>query len=236
MAEAGKMLHTVLSEVPDKVKVGVTTDEINQFIDDRIHELGGEPGFKRVKGYKWASCICINEQVVHTPPSKKVVKEGDVVTIDSGVYLKGLHTDSAITIQVPPIRPEVTEFLETGRKALDKALSQAIVGKYIGNISSAFEETIEGAGYTIIPELTGHGIGKDLHEDPYVPCFLDKPIKKTIRLKKGMTLAIEVMYAMGEGDIMYETGGWSLRTADKSLTACFEHTVAISENKPFILT
>jgi methionyl aminopeptidase len=93
MAEAGKMLHTVLSEVPDKVKVGVTTDEINQFIDDRIHELGGEPGFKRVKGYKWASCICINEQVVHTPPSKKVVKEGDVVTIDSGVYLKGLHTD-----------------------------------------------------------------------------------------------------------------------------------------------
>jgi len=236
MAKAGSILRTVLKEVPQSIKAGVTTNAVNTLVDDRIRELGGEPGFKKVKGYDWATCICINEQIVHTPPSERIIKEGDVVTVDAGVYMNGYHTDSAITVQVPPHTPEVSIFLETGRKALNKAVKQAIVGKHIGNISQIFEETIETAGYSIIPELTGHGVGKDLHEDPYVPCFLDRPIEKTIRLKKGMTLAIEVMYAMGQEEIEYEADGWSLRTSDMSVTACFEHTVAIRENKPFILT
>lgn len=236
MTRAGSMLRTVLKEVPEHIKPGVTTNSINSFVDNRISELGGEPGFKKVKGYNWATCICVNEQVVHTPPSEKMIKEGDVITVDAGVFLNGFHTDSAITVQVEPHTPDVTNFLETGKKALNRALEQAIVGKHVGHISKVFEDIIEGAGYSIIPELTGHGVGKDLHEDPYVPCFLDRPIEKTIRLKKGMTLAIEVMYAMGEGDIEYEADGWSLRTSDKSVTACFEHTVAVRENKPFILT
>lgn len=236
MAEAGRMLHIVIDEVPSILQVGMTTAELDQLIDTRIHDLGGEPGFKKVHGWKWASCICVNDQVVHTPPSKRVIKDGDVVIVDTGVYFNGFHSDSAITVQAGNQTPEVKKFLETGRTALHNAVKQAIEGKHIGDISLAFEKSIESEGYSIIPELTGHGIGRDLHEDPYVPCFLDEPIERTMKLKKGMTLALEVLYAMGEPDIEYEPDGWSMKTVDGSLTACFEHTVAIVENKPFILT
>ncbi len=236
MAEAGRMLHMVIAEVPSLLQVGMTTAELDHLIDARIHDLGGEAGFKKVHGWKWASCICVNDQVVHTPPSKRVIKDGDVVIVDTGVFLNGFHSDSATTVQAGNQTTKVQKFLETGRAALDKAVKQAIDGKRIGNISQAFEETIEREGYSIIPELTGHGIGKDLHEDPYVPCFLDEPIEHTMKLKKGMTLALEVLYAMGDPEIEYEPDGWSMKTVDGSLTACFEHTVAIVENKPFILT
>ena len=236
MSKAGKMLHEIITEMPRFVHVDQTTREINEYIDKRITELGGEPGFKRVKGYKWASCICVNEQIVHTPPSERIINDGDVVTVDTGVFLDGLHTDSATTFQVGSRTEAVTRFLETGRKALDKAISQAIVGKNIGHISQAFQEIIEEAGYSVVVELTGHGVGKDLHEDPYVPCFLDRAIKNTLKLQKGMTLALEVMYTMGKGRMKYENDGWSIVSADKSVAACFEHSVAIVGNKPFILT
>ena len=236
MKRAGRMLHIVLQEAPKYVTRGARTSSINTHIENKILELGGEPEFKRVKGYRWATCICINEQAVHTPPSERVVEDGDVVTIDAGVFLEGFHTDSAITIQIGTQDPQIEHFLETGKRALNRAIKQAIVGKRIGHISRAFQKTIESGGYAIISELTGHGIGKDLHEDPYVPCFSGRPIGKTMELKKGMTLALEVMYAMGDSKIKYEKDGWSICTADKSVTACFEHSVVIEENKPFILT
>ncbi len=236
MQHAGKILHDVLKEAAHVAKPGMTTNQLNDIIDAYIIDHGAEPGFKKVPDYSWASCICVNEQIVHTPPSDRVLKDGDVVTIDSGVFYKGLHTDSAVTIQVGTQTKEVTQFLEAGKQALNKALKVAIKGKRIGDISMAFQSTIEGAGYSIVRDLVGHGIGKELHEDPYVPCFVDKPIEKTLELRLGLVIAVEVMYAMGGGEMEYSEDEWSIKTADNSLAACFEHTVAITENGSLILT
>ena len=146
------------------------------------------------------------------------------------------HTDSAITVQIGTKTPEVTLFLETGKKSLSKALEQAKTGKHIGHISEAFQHTIESAGYSIIKELTGHGVGKELHEDPYIPCYSRGSAEKTEKLKPGMTLALEVMYAMGRPEIENEADGWSIKTEDNSLTATFEKSIAILEKKTLILT
>lgn len=238
MKEAGAMLREVLQRVPQYLKPGITTADVNAQVEEHICELGGEPGFKTVPHYDWGTCVCINQQIVHSPPSDRIIKDGDVVTVDAGVLLKGLHTDSALTIQVGTQDPKVTAFLETGRKALNKAIKAAKVGNRIGHISQAFQDTIEPAGYSIVRELTGHGVGKELHEDPYVPCFLSDPsdIAKTRKLVPGMTLALEVMYAMGGDRIVHEEDGWSIKMADESISACSEHTVAITEKSTFILT
>lgn len=230
------MLHEALIYAQEVAQVGMTTNTLNKLIEERIEALGGEPGFKRVKGYHWGTCICINEQIVHTPPSERVIADGDVVTIDAGVYYGGLHTDSAVTLQVGTQEPAATQFLDTGKKALKKALSVAYVGNRIGHISQAFQETIEAGGYSIVKELTGHGVGHELHEDPYIPCFLDREISKTKELRPGMTLALEVMYAQGKPKIATDRDGWSISVVDKSITATFEHSIALSENGTLILT
>src|SRR3989344_5323050 len=236
MERAGKILSKVLASALKKLKPGLTTSYIDQEIEKEIILLGGEPGFKKVKGYHWASCICINEQVVHTPPSNRIIKKSDVVTIDTGVFLNGFHTDSAWTIQVEVKNPEITRFLETGQRALKEALNVAKKGNYIGNISKAFQDVIEGAHYSKVRELTGHGVGKDLHEDPYIPCYIDRPIEKTLEIQDGMTLALEVMYSMGGREIIYERPGWSIEIADGSISASFEHTIAIKQGKTLVLT
>ncbi len=236
MQHGGSILHDVLQKAAEMVEPGVTTKHIDSFIDSYITSKGGEAGFKRVEGYSWASCICVNEQIVHTPPSNRTIKDGDVVTIDAGVFYKGLHTDSAVTVQAGKQTPEVTKFLDTGKSALRKALALATKGKRIGDISKALQTTIENGGYSIVRELTGHGVGKELHEDPYVPCFVSRAVEKTLLLEPGLVIAVEVMYAMGAGGMDYEADEWSIKTTDNSLAACFEHTVAITENGSLILT
>lgn len=237
MQFAGKILHNAIHEATSHIAIGMTTHELDQIVEKYILKNGGEPGFKKVPGYNWATCICVNDEVVHTPPSQRILEDGDVVTIDAGVYYNGMHTDSATTVQIGTKTPEVTLFLETGKKALKKALKEAQNGKNIGDISKVFHNTIEGAGYHVIPELTGHGIGSELHEDPYVPCYLDRAVRLTPRITKGMTLAIEVMYTTGSPELEYdEDNGWTIRIKDGSISATFEHTVAVLENKTLILT
>lgn len=236
MKKGGSILREVLKETEAMLKPGLKTREVDAFVEKRITEKGGEPGFKRVKGYSWATCVCVNDQIVHTPPSDRVLRDGDVITVDAGVFYGNLHTDSALTVQIGTQTKDIQTFLETGRKALKKALAVTKVGNRIGHISQAFQETIEGAGYSIVRELTGHGVGHELHEDPYIPCFISGQIEKTALLKPGMTLAIEVMYAMGDPKIIYEDDGWSLKMADNSPSATFEHTVALTENRTLILT
>lgn len=236
MKHAGAILHETLEKAASMVTPGISTREIDAFIDSFILSKGAEPGFKRVDGYSWASCICVNEEIVHTPPSDRVISDGDVVTIDAGAYYKGLHTDSATTVQAGTQTPEITRFLDTGKQALNNALKVAVMGNRIGDISQALFTTIESAGYSIVRDLTGHGVGKDLHEDPFVPCFVDKPIAKTLELKPGLVIAVEVMYAMGKGKMSYNDDEWSIKTADNSLAACFEHTIAITKNGSLILT
>ncbi len=238
MKEGGARLKKVVSELIPKIKVGVTTDFIDKEAERLIIKNGGSSSFKKVQGYHWSTCLPINEQVVHTPPAERTLKNGDVLTVDIGMYFKGYHTDYSDTFVVGKTENKDTlKFLETGRTALRKAIEQAKAGKRLGDISETIEKEITRNGYAITKELTGHGIGKDLHEDPFIPGYLDMPKDKTYMLRPGLVIAIEVIYAMGTGKIAYEKGiDWSIVSADGSLTACFEHTVAITKKNTLILT
>lgn len=236
MKKGGEILVRVLEEVKKYIHVGTKTADIDKVAERFILKAGGEPGFKKVPGYGFATCICINEQIVHTKPSRRLIQKGDVVTIDCGVFYRGFHTDAAITVQAEPKTEAVTKFLSVGQNALHAAISQAQVGKSIGEISRTIQQEIEGAGYHVVPELTGHGVGSTLHQDPSIPGVLLQKTHKTEPIVEGMTLAIEVIYAMGSPDMVNEKSNtWSLVTKDKSISACFEHTVAILKNKTFIL-
>lgn len=238
MKEGGRRLRKVVSELMPAVTVGVTTGEIDKKAEYLILKYGGKPSFKKVPGYHWTTCLPVNEQIVHTPPSKRVLKNGDVVTVDIGMYYKGFHTDYADTVIVGEKRDKKTQhFLDVGKKALYKAIDQARVGNKLGHISRVIEKEIYGNGYKILKNLTGHGIGRDLHEDPYVFGFLDKPVEKTASIKSGLVIAIEVIYSMGAEDFKHESDDeWSVVTEDRSLSACFEHTVAVGDKKTMVLT
>lgn len=238
MKKGGEMLKSAAHDLVKCVEPGVTTEEINNKAEQFIHNSGGESSFKKVPGYFWSTCLPVNEQVVHTPPSKRQLKDGDMLTIDMGLFYGGFHVDWATTLIVgKPISKEHVKFLEAGRRALKKALTQVKKGNRIGNISLAIESEIVGSGYFILKDLTGHGVGRKLHEDPIVPGYLDRPIEKTPKLKPGMVLAIEVIYSMSTEKITDEQGSdWSIISADKSLTGCFEETIAIDQNNSFILT
>lgn len=238
MREGGKRLRQVVQELMPQITVGITTKEIDKRGENLIIKQGGEPSFKKVSGYQWTTCLPINEQVVHTPPSSRILKDGDILTVDIGMFYKGFHTDYADTILVGQrIDKKTKKFLEVGKKALYKAIDQARAGNRLGHISQVIEKEIYGNGYKILKDLTGHGIGRNLHEDPYVFGFLDKPVEKTISIRPGLVIAIEVIYSMGAEDFKHnKEEEWSVITADKSLSACFEHTVAITEKETMILT
>jgi methionyl aminopeptidase len=238
MIEGGSRLKAVVDKLRPIIKEGVTTEHIDEAAERLVRKMGGEPSFKRVKGYCWSICSMVNEQIVHTPPSGRVLKNGDVFTLDIGMYYQGYHTDYADTFVIGGRADKKKErFLRTGKYALAKAIDQAKAGNRLGQISAAIEKEIRGSGYKVIRQLTGHGIGRELHEDPFVPGFLDRPIGKTLVIKPGLTLAIEVIYSAGTDDIAYEKdGNWSIVTSDGSLSACFEHTIAVKEKETLILT
>lgn len=238
MAESGKRLKKVVNQLIPIIKVGATTKEIDERAEKLVFKEGGEPSFKKVKGYHWTTCLPINEQVVHTPPSDRVLKRGDLLTLDIGMYYRGFHTDYATTLVIGETDDEkVTHFLEVGKKTLELAIEEARIGNKIGQISAAIEKNIYGNGYYILKELTGHGIGRELHEDPYIFGFNNEPKDQTVKIKEGLTLAIEIIYSMGAEEFFYEKdNSWSVVTKDKSLSACFEHTIAVTNKKTLILT
>ncbi len=238
MREGGAKLREAVKLLVSTVRPGQTTQEIDKKAEKFILAQEAEISFSKVKGYSWATCLPVNEQVVHTPPGKRVLNEGDVLTIDIGAYYQGFHTDYATTFVVGASRDKkVDTFLKVGRETLDKAIKQAKAGNHLGHISQIIEEGIYSNGYHVMEQLTGHGVGRDLHEDPFVPGFLDKPLNETLKIRAGLVLAIEVIYSMGTEHIANEKGdNWSIVTADGSLSACFEHTVAITDKNTFILT
>lgn len=237
MQEGGRILKEVVKELTPLIKAGITTDEIDRKAAELIEARGGKPSFKTVKGYKWSICIPINEQVVHTPPSQRKIQPGDIVTLDIGVLYKGLHTDYATTLLVDSEDRDKKHLLKIGEETLQKGIAKARAGARLGEISHVIQQEIEGQGWCILKDLTGHGIGKELHEDPYVPNFIYRPIKNTLILKPGLTIAVEVIYSLGSEEIAYERGDdWSIKTADGSLSACFEHTIAITDENTIILT
>lgn len=241
MAEGGRKLARVRDETAGQIKAGMTTAEIDQIADKLIREEGGEASFKMVPGYKHATCININEEVVHGIPGKRIIEPGDIVGLDVGFFYKGFHTDTAVTIRVEELNSrrveETDKFLETGRRALNRAIEQARVGKSIGNISTAMQDTVVKQGLSVVKALTGHGIGRNLHEEPPIPCFKVNSRDAERKIEEGMVLAIEVMYNAGGEDVRYKNDdGWTIVTADGKISGLFEHSVAITKTGPLILT
>lgn len=238
MATGGKMLADTLYSVMDAAVPGVSEIELDALAEKLIREKGGEPGFMRVQGYKHTVCMSTNDVVVHGVPTDYILKDGDMVGIDCGVFYKGFHTDmshSKIVGKNP--NPKNQQFLDTGKHALDTAIEQAVIGNHVGHISKTIQDIVEGAGYSIVRGLVGHGVGRDLHEEPEVPGFLRGNIAKTPVLKEGMVIAVEIIYNMGAKDVVYNNkDGWTISTADGSLSGLFERTVAITKNGPLILT
>ncbi len=237
MKEGGQRLKEVVKRLIPQIKVGVTTESIDKEAGKLIVKEGGEPSFKTVPGYFWNTCLTVNEQIVHTPPSARILKEGDVVTLDIGMLYQGFHTDYAQTVIVgEKVEAKKKHFLEVGKIALAKAIKEARVGNRLGKVSQAIEKEIYSNGFFVIRDLTGHGVGRKLHEDPFVPGFLERSLEKTPLIKEGLVIAIEVIYSMGTEDIAHEGGNeWSIVTADGSLSACFEHTVAVTAKGAQIL-
>lgn len=243
MDRAGKMLGEVLFETLKQVKPGVTELELDTFADKLILEKGGFPGFKKVPGYHHAICVATNDVVVHGIPKKRVLKDGDIIAIDAGVYLEGFHSDMAETVMVTSpgakieYKPEILEFLKAGKDAMYAGIRQAKPGNHVGDISQAIQEIVEGNGSSVVRSLVGHGVGHDLHEDPQIPGYLKGKIEKTPLLYPGMTIAVEVIYNMGKKEVEYEgSDDWTIVTKDGSLSGVFERTIVITEKGPKLLT
>ncbi|OGH13967.1 MAG: type I methionyl aminopeptidase [Candidatus Levybacteria bacterium RIFCSPHIGHO2_01_FULL_37_33] len=246
MREGGKILASVLSELLKNIKPGISELDIDRLAEKLIIENGAEPGFKKVKGYLHSICVSTNDVVVHGVPTHYKFKAGDVAGIDCGVFYKGFHTDAAETLRVSTInnqqltvnkKDEIDKFLETGKRALSEGIKKAKVGNRIGHISKAIQDIVEGDGYSIVRSLVGHGVGRTLHEEPEVSGFLEVDIKETPALKTGTTIAIEVIYNIGKGNVKYlNEDGWTISTADKSISGLFEKTIAITSAGPSILT
>ena len=245
MREGGAKLAAILKKLLLLAVPGTTLLALDAVAEKLITETGGEASFKTVEGYKWATCLCVNEAVVHGIPTNYPLQKGDILTIDIGLLYQGLHTDTAWTIEVGSGDDFISVnslsdkqvFLNAGKKALVAAISEAKDGNRVGNISKAIQSAVEAAGYSIVRSLVGHGVGQKLHEAPQVPGFLRGAIEETAPLAAGMTLAIEVIYAQGAGAVVYNNDdGWTIATRDRSLSAVFEHTIAIAGDKAEILT
>lgn len=241
MEKGGKILAETLFEVLQHAKPGVTELELDTLAEKLILEKGGEPGFKKVPGYHHTICVSTNDVVVHGIPTTYVLKAGDILGIDCGVYLDGFHTDMSESIVVggsEDADKKVADFLDTGKRALELAIAQVKPGNHIGHISKTIQMIVEGGGYSVVRELIGHGVGRELHEEPEVPGYLRGKIEKTPVLKEGMVIAVEIIYNMGRKEVEYagKNDDWTIITADGSLSGLFERTVAVTKDGYKILT
>ncbi|MBA2476951.1 MAG: type I methionyl aminopeptidase [Actinobacteria bacterium] len=234
MAEAGEIVAQTLELVRESIRPGVTTGELDRIAEEFIRSRGGSPTFKGYRGYPAAVCASPNEMIVHGIPGPYALDEGDVLSVDVGVTLAGFVADSASTLAVGEIDEATERLLQTCEAALAAGIEQARVGNRVGDISAAVQRTTEEAGFSIVRSLVGHGVGRSMHEDPQVPNF-GRP-GTGAPLSTGMTIAIEPMITAGSADIVVADDMWSISTADGSLAAHFEHTVAITESGPWILT
>jgi len=234
MAVAGAVVAETIAHVGTLLVPGVTTAELDDAAGAFIRERGGIPTSEGYNGYPRAICISPNEVVVHGIPGPYEVGEGDLVTIDVGVTVDGYIADSAYTFGVGEIDGEAQRLLDTAQDALDAGIAQATVGNRVGDISRAVQEVVEGAGFAVVRNLVGHGVGRYYHEDPHIPNFGEPG--RGPRLSDGMTIAIEPMITVGGPDVVMAADGWTVSTADGSLSAHFEHTVAVTGEGPRILT
>jgi methionyl aminopeptidase len=232
MAAAGRIVAQTLAVVAQEVRPGVSTEALDRIAEQFIRSHpGAKPSFKGLYDFPATLCTSINQEVVHGIPSpKRVLKEGDLLSVDVGVWLEGLHADSAATFPVGAVSPEAQKLLRVTQEALVAGIAEARAGNHVGDIGHAVQGVAEGAGYSVVRELVGHGIGASFHEEPQVPNY-GKP-RRGPRLVAGMTIAIEPMVNVGGAEIRTLEDKWTVVTEDGSLSAHFEHTVAILENGP----
>ena len=232
--ESAQVLGKAHAEVAQWVKPGITTKKLDTIAEDYIRSFGGIPSFKGFNNFPASLCMSVNEVVVHGIPGNYELKDGDIVSIDCGVKLNGFHSDSAYTYPVGEVSKEVMDLLTATKKSLYKGIEQAVDGLRVGDIGFAVQHYCEQRGYTVVRELVGHGVGRELHEAPEVPNYGKRG--KGLRLKEGMVLAIEPMINLGTKSVMQEKDGWTIRTTDRKYSAHFEHTVVVRKGQAEILT
>ena len=229
-----RIVAEVLSIVIDKVEPGITTSELNRIAETEVLKRKAKPAFKGYSGYPAALCCSPNQQVVHGIPNNHPLNEGDILSLDFGVYYDGFYGDAAYTVAVGKVTPLATRLMEVTKNSLDIAISTAIAGNRVSDISAAVQSYVESNGFSVVRDFVGHGIGRALHEQPQVPNY-GAP-NKGPKLKPGMVLAIEPMVNEKSYEVKVESDGWTAVTVDGGLSAHFEHTVAITDNGPEILT
>lgn len=234
MKEANRIVAEILEGLKKKVSPGVTTEDLDRYAEDGLKERKAKSAFKGYRGYPKALCTSVNSQVVHGIPSRTPLKDGDLLSIDFGAYYKGFYGDAAITIPVGNVSDEALRLKEIAEDALYAGIEKACIGNRLSDISFAIQSLVERNGFSVVREFVGHGIGRSLHEEPQVPNFGSPGLG--VRLKAGMVLAIEPMINAGGSEVKVLQDGWTAVTKDGSLSAHFEHTVAITEDGPVILT
>jgi methionyl aminopeptidase len=230
-----QIVAKVIEELKFYIKEGLSTKDIELFIENLIEKMGGVPAFKGYKGYPASACISVNSQVVHGIPSDKFfIKEGDIVSVDVGVICDGFYGDGAYTYPVGKISEEAKKLMKVTKEALYEGIKKAKPGRRVGDISYAIQSHVETKGFSVVRAFVGHGIGRSLHEEPQIPNFGKEGTGP--KLKRGMTLAIEPMVNAGTYEVVILPDGWTAVTKDGSLSAHYEHTIAITEDEPEILT
>ena len=228
------ILASLMKELPKMVEPGVTTKDLDIFAEDFIIKAGAKPGFKGYNGFPATLCISINDEIVHGIPSERVLKEGDIVSIDGGVYYNGFHADMAITLPVGEVDSETRRLIKATKKALKRGIRKSKVGNTFGDVSNSIQRYAEDQGFGIVKNLCGHGIGKSLHEDPEILNYGKRHSGENI--KEGMCFCLEPMLAIGKSGETKQDEGGAYKTKDGSLSAHFEHLIAIVNGKPEVLT
>jgi methionyl aminopeptidase len=232
MRKCGKILAAILDKLRAEVRPAIKTGQLDIIMAEESEKRGVIPSFKNYRGFPANLCVSINDEIVHGIPGERILQEGDIVSLDVGAKLNGFHTDAAITIGVGRISKEAEGLIAVTEGSLKSGIAQAISGAWVEDISSAIQHYVESKGFSVVREYTGHGVGRDLHEEPQIPNFV---VGKGPLLRKGMTLAIEPMVNAGDWHTKLADNQWTVLTADGSLSAHFEHTIAISDNEAEIL-
>ena len=234
MAEGGRILALIIKRLEKMVRPGIKTEELEKKVQELISEYKVKPSFKNYQGFPACLCVCVNEEVVHVPPSKRILKKGDIVSLDLGIIHKGFHSDMAVTLGVGEISFEAKRLIRITKKALKLAIKKTRPGNTIGDIGETIQRYVESQGLNVIKELCGHGIGRRLHEDPQILNYGKR--HKGEKLIEGMTICIEPMVSLGSGRIKKTPDGFGYQTEDATLSAHFEHTLAITKKGCKILT
>jgi len=235
MRENGRILAQIMEELKNKVESGITTLELDRLAESLVFKYEGKPSFKNYEGFPAALCVSINEQIVHGVPSERVLKKGDMVSLDLGFFKNGFHVDMATTLGIGEMDTESSRLIKASKKALKRGIKKSKIGNTFGDISNTIQRYIEDQGFVVVRDLCGHGIGKELHEEPQILNYGKR--HKGAEIKQGMCFCLEPMLAMtGDGEIKKSEDGFSFETQNNSLSAHFEHVITITEKGPEILT